>query len=81
MTNMNEWKEWKYVTLMPDDSNEPCEQVYKVLTFSNRYDNKPKNSLIMRIKEVNELIGITLTKDNSETWSVKLEEFVNKHFV
>lgn len=80
---MNENNEfgYEYVKLVAEESEKPCEQIYKVLSFSNRYDNRPSESLMMRIKEVNSLIGNTLTKENTETWSVKLEEFVNKYFL
>lgn len=81
MTDMNESNRWLYVKLMADESNEPCEKVYRVLSFCDRYDNRPRNSLMMRIKEANELVGFSLTKENSESWTVKLEEFVNKHFL
>jgi len=86
----SEYKEetfdYKYVTLFKTETDLDTEVYpqcyeYKVLTFRNKCDKKPQDTLTLKIQETSELLKLKLTKDNTEEWRLKLEEFINKYFL
>lgn len=83
-TMQEEHIQYQSVTLVPcNELIRGQNIIYEVLTFSvsETDHNRPANSIVMRVDEASELIGLVMTGANLEEWTHRLEQWTNERFI